>query len=270
MSVMVQQKQQTDILLASSASNDPVLHFIMFVPSASHRPLHILDTSGAATLSSGFILPQWGGITLYNPTSDTAANVYMSAPNLQHTFSTFKRQLSALLGIPELPTGIFSLDDSSASSPWQLDALLRRRAFENVQDSSDTLQSIIKLVDQIGNMPVKQDVRGDIQESLTAFEMVIHFCFFTFTMLISHHKAYKAAPTSADLALLHSSRALSFASRAFFNPGMLALLYFPPEHTAAVYAPLFAPISLPLLAPLVRELMAWLKAKKAARKQKVE
>lgn len=32
--------------LASSASNDPVLHFVLFVPSASRRPLHILDNTG--------------------------------------------------------------------------------------------------------------------------------------------------------------------------------------------------------------------------------
>lgn len=88
--------------------------------------------------------------------------------------------------------------------------------------------------------------------------------------MLIFHKAHKAAPTSAELALLHSSRALTLSSRAFFNPGMLALLYFPPEHTYAVYAPLFAPVSLPLIAPVVRELLSWLKAKKAARKQKVE
>ena len=34
------------ICLASSASNDPVLHFILFVPSASRRPLYILNQEG--------------------------------------------------------------------------------------------------------------------------------------------------------------------------------------------------------------------------------
>lgn len=159
---------------ASSASNDPVLHFILFVPSASRRPLQILDASGNITSSTGFILPQWGGITLFNPPSDTTSHVHMNTSQLEQTFSTFKHQLSALLGVPDLPSGVSSSDDSSTLSPWQLDALLRRRALENVQDSSDTLQSIIKLVDKIENMPVKQDVRGDIQEALTAFDMVIH------------------------------------------------------------------------------------------------
>ena len=32
--------------LSSSVSNDPVLHFIIFVPSASRRPLRILNSEG--------------------------------------------------------------------------------------------------------------------------------------------------------------------------------------------------------------------------------
>lgn len=65
--------------------------------------------------------------------------------------------------------------------------------------------------------------------------------------------------------LKHSARALTLASRAFFNPGMLALLYFPAEHTYAVYAPLFASISAPLLGAVLREFAAWRRARKAQR-----
>lgn len=65
-------------------------------------------------------------------------------------------------------------------------------------------------------------------------------------------------------ALQHSSEALTLASRAFFNPGMLALLYFPAEHKYAVYAPLFASVAAPLIAAVVRELIAWRKARNAA------
>jgi phosphatidylinositol glycan class S len=156
---------------ASSASNDPVLHFILFVPSSSRRPLRILDALNHPIPSSAFILPQWGGIILYNPPSDLPYHVHMSPSHLEPVISTFRRQLSALLGIPELPSGVVSIDSGSLSA-WQLDALLRHRALENVQGSTETLQSIVKLVDQIKNMPVKQDVRGDIQDALTAFEMV--------------------------------------------------------------------------------------------------
>ncbi|KAE9404157.1 hypothetical protein BT96DRAFT_760893, partial [Gymnopus androsaceus JB14] len=42
--------------LSSSSSNDPVLHFVLFVPSAKRRPLTINPSS-----SSAFLIPQWGG-----------------------------------------------------------------------------------------------------------------------------------------------------------------------------------------------------------------
>ncbi len=49
---------------------------------------------------------------------------------------------------------------------------------------------------------------------------------------------------------------------------MLALLYFPAEHTYAVYAPLFASVSAPLVGAVIRELMAWKKARKEAKEAK--
>ncbi len=54
-----------------------------------------------------------------------------------------------------------------------------------------------------------------------------------------------------------SADAATHASRAFFNPGMLALLYFPPEHKYAVYTPLFASAVIPLIAAALREFLAW-------------
>ena len=43
------------------------------------------------------------------------------------------------------------------------------------------------------------------------------------------------------------------ASKAYFNPTMLALLYFPNEHKYTVYAPFFGPVAVPLLAALAKE-----------------
>lgn len=63
-----------------------------------------------------------------------------------------------------------------------------------------------------------------------------------------------AAPGSALDALQYSAEAATRASRAFFNPGMLALLYFPPEHNLAVYTPLLAPVAVPLVAAVLREI----------------
>ncbi|KAI0298712.1 phosphatidylinositol-glycan biosynthesis class S protein-domain-containing protein [Multifurca ochricompacta] len=229
--------------LASSVSNDPVLHFVLFIPSISHSPLHILDSTQQPTFSNAFVLPQWGGIVLLNMPIDAPPKFHLTEAELDQVFSGFQVQLLRLIGVPELPLGVQSANSDRPLTDFQLDTLYRQRAFENAGSSKETLQSIIKLVDQISNMPVGQDVRDDVRESLSALEVL-----------------YAGVWKAPALALQHSSRALTLASRAFFNPGMLALLYFPAEHKYAVYTPLFAPVAVPLVVTLLKEVSAWRRA----------
>lgn len=117
--------------------------------------------------SNAFILPQWGGIVILNDPQP-----HLSFASLQSPFAIFRQQLLALLGVPthrDQGTAGFSDD--------QLDQLIRRRAYENVKDTQETLQSIIALVRQIENMPVGQDVKGDVQNSLNALDQVTPFLF---------------------------------------------------------------------------------------------
>ncbi|EMD35422.1 hypothetical protein CERSUDRAFT_116191 [Gelatoporia subvermispora B] len=230
--------------LSSSVSNDPVVHFVLFIPSSGHSPLGILDSTGQPTTSKAFILPQWGGINLHDPSTPSPAPDSLIPIELDEAFTTFRHQLMTLLGVPELSKSIRSRE---LLTGWQLDALLRRRAIENAQGSKDTLQSIVQLVRQIENMPVGQDVRDDVQGALNALEAT-----------------YSSATASPLGSIEHSKRAITLASRAFFNPGMLALLYFPAEHKYAVYTPLFGSVAAPLLASILRELMAWRRARRAA------
>jgi len=89
-------------------------------------------------------------------------------------------------------------------------------------------------------------------------------------MCLSHQIIYSPDPSqvfassreSTIKILLHSAQALTLASRAFFNPGMLALLYFPAEHKYAVYTPLFASVAVPLLAAVGREVIAWRRSRR--------
>ncbi|KAF9815498.1 hypothetical protein IEO21_04595 [Rhodonia placenta] len=234
--------------LSSSVSNDPVLHFVLFIPSQQHSPLHILDERGHSIASTAFVLPQWGGIVILNRPSLIVSR-HLAASVLDAAFVTFRYQLKALLGVPALPSHVHLADasfDGAGITDWQLDALLRRRAVENVVGTQETLQSIVRLVDQIEGMPVGLDVKSDVLGALNALE-----------------KVYAAASASSARAAQSAGAAFSLASRAFFNPGMLALLYFPPEHKYAVYAPLFASSAAPLLAAILREVLAWRRARKA-------
>ena len=107
-------------------------------------------------------------------------------------------------------------------------------------------------------MPVHADVRDDIEGSLDALEKVSFppaLCCFAFTE--DKGQMYSATSTSLSQAFTFSAEAFNLASRAFFNPGMLALLYFPAEHKYAVYAPLFASAVIPLFVAALREFLAW-------------
>jgi phosphatidylinositol glycan class S len=64
-------------------------------------------------------------------------------------------------------------------------------------------------------------------------------------------------------ALQHSIHAIERSEKAFFDPTMVSMLYFPDEHKYAIYMPLFVPVSVPLI-------MAVLKQIKEAKKRKNE
>jgi hypothetical protein len=66
-------------------------------------------------------------------------------------------------------------------------------------------------------------------------------------------------------ALQHSSLALEYAEKAFFDDKMVSMLYFPDEHKYAIYTPLFGPLALPLLMALLKELQLIVKGWKAKR-----
>lgn len=185
---------------------------------------------------------------IHNPVSVSSGT--LPSQDMHHIFSSFATQLQSLLGVASLPNGVRA---SSPLSEWQLEALTRRRTFENAQGSQDTLVSIVKLVDQIENMPVGADVRDDVEGALSSLQAV-----------------YGSAHVSLAETFANSAQAFGLASRAFFNPGMLALLYFPAEHTYAVYTPLFASALIPLMVAALREFLAWRRERRAAKEALLE
>ncbi|KAF8306032.1 hypothetical protein DL93DRAFT_281068 [Clavulina sp. PMI_390] len=261
--------------LSSSVNNDIVLHLILFIPSTSNRPMIVLKPDGGHSTTNAFVLPQWGGIVVWNPPFNADApriNHYLNVSDLTPIFKTFRSQLHSLLGVPSLPSSthrslsLAPSDDATTGaepmrrtvlSPWQLDSLLRQRIIETFTGAQDTLLSIVKLMHQIQNMPVKLNVREDIVAALDALQGM---CPYIPTQVQAHacpQSSKDLASFTLEQALQHSSEAFTKASRAFFSPDMLAMLYFPTEHTFAVYTPLFLPIAVPFVALTLREFFAW-------------
>jgi len=152
---------------------------------------------------------------------------------------------------------------SSLLSTWQIDALTRHRAIENTKGAQEALTSIIKLVDQIENMPVKDDVKDDVEQALNALERVRYgWTFDEENSLVDENDFQVFSAESLQDTFKNSAEAMTLASRAFFNPGMLALLYFPAEHKYAVYTPLFASAVIPLFVATLKEVATWRKERR--------
>jgi phosphatidylinositol glycan class S len=140
-------------------------------------------STGMPSPSNAFLLPQWGGIVLFNPAPETHTHTSLSSSSLDAIFTAFSNQLLALLGVPLLPTHIPSTE---LMTGWQFDALIRRRILENTKSSQDTLKSIVRLVDQIGNMPVGAHVKGDVLGALDALDKVPFLSTSFFWSVVNH------------------------------------------------------------------------------------
>lgn len=219
--------------LASGDTLDPVLQFLLFVPRIEHRPLKIRRQDGSdAPLS--FISPQRGGVIIYNPPSpahEQPPSVPLELPlsALRPAFCVFDRQLRALLGVPVTPPGEKPPTCGRALSPREVDSLAERRLREATEDTVETLAATVKLASEIQNMQINAGVQRRVEAALDQLDQAA------------------ATNNTVIAALSHVATAQSLASRAYFDPSMMGLLYFPDEHKYAVYTPLFGPVAVPLL-----------------------
>ncbi|CAG7849814.1 SubName: Full=Uncharacterized protein {ECO:0000313/EMBL:CCA75868.1} [Serendipita indica DSM 11827] len=197
--------------------------------------MHIYDEKNHRPLdASGFNIPQWGGVVLMN--NQVLPGFYALTEN--QVFSTFRTQLLILLGVPALPLNV--------------DALLRKRSRENAEGSIQTLTSIAKPIDQLDNMPVGRDVRDDVLQSLEELSLYIPPLF----LRIQSSYVGNVSERSAN-----ARRALEYSSRAFFNLGMVAQLYFSAEHKYAIYM-LFAPASMSFIVMELKLVKGWIKERR--------
>lgn len=96
---------------------------------------------------------------------------------------------------------------------WELDALLRVRAIEQLTSAKLTLQSLAQLLEEISNIVITDTVGNRIK---TALELV----------QLSADKLENGELTEG---FLLSKEAFVTAEAAFTDPSLLALLYFPED-----------------------------------------
>lgn len=114
---------------------------------------------------------------------------------------------------------------------WELDSLQRSVCQRQLLKSLASLESVEKLLGKVSNIVIKKEVSDDMHLAVK----------------LNHEALTNLAEGRLGEAFASSSQAYTLSEKAFFDPSLLALLYFPEDQKYAVYFPLFLPVSLPLL-----------------------
>ena len=231
--------------LSPSIGAGPTLNFIIYVPALNQIPLSIEDGRGRS-----WLVPQWGGIHIVNPTlveHPTRGQIlpeHLSSDDLSSAFETFSSQLLSLMGV-------LSLEYQGKLLPlhMRLQAHARLAGLTLQMKAAASLGSLARLAQHLSNIPIPKHVAqlvenamGNLSDSTRAYE----------------HGRWEDTVKAASVA--HRD-----GEKAFFDKSMVGQVYFPDEHKVAVYLPLLGPIGVPLLVGLIRELKGFaarFKAKK--------
>jgi phosphatidylinositol glycan class S len=168
----------------TDTTTQPTLNIVLFVPKKSQSPLHIHVDKKTRAPMDAFVVPQWGGIVIYNPKNATTRQVHLEGKELELIMQLFVTQLRDLLGIQ--PIELSSIVPSpSGVAQWEVDALIRRNLFSNLNDTVSDLHSLSLLVQNLQNMVVKDKIAILCNTALEHLEkvgksVVVVFFFFFF------------------------------------------------------------------------------------------
>ncbi|XP_075541033.1 phosphatidylinositol glycan anchor biosynthesis class S isoform X1 [Dermacentor variabilis] len=237
------------------ASIRPVLNFVVYVVPQTHYPLYIYDDQGNQLQTNSFLSPKWGGVLFYNVAKFPGPGDTLPQPveiDMRSVFQVFLAQLSLLVGLPDksYDRAVHYLE---SPMPSYLDVafLLRRRTQDYLSMSSSSLKSLSELLSKISNIVVKDEIGELIYSSVSYAKQ-------SFDLL--NRGDLENAFRNAEAAFLASEKA-------FFDPSLLALLYFPDDQKYAIYIPLFLPISLPVVLS-IRGLWCYYKNRKTPKTEK--
>ncbi|KAK2828645.1 hypothetical protein Q5P01_019679 [Channa striata] len=227
---------------SNAASSNPVLNFLLYVPDAHHSPLYIQDHRKQEVPSNAFHSPRWGGIMVYNVNdlygSEAAFPVDISI-NMAKVMGVFLAQLRLLLGVqssPPPPGFLVAPCSSTGLADWELDRLMWSRSVENIATATTTITSLAQLLDQIGNIVINDNIAQQVSSAVTSLQLAVA----------------ELEAGNLGFALQYSKEAILASERAFFDPSLLHLLYFPDDQKFAIYIPLFLPMCVPILLSLLK------------------
>lgn len=203
----------------SHMSSRPCLNLVVYI-SHCDKPLYIYDVDKKMVESNSFLSPRWGGVQILNAGEENCkTGVYN--PELKPIISIFLTQLKQLVGLP----------NDSQSSIYHLK---KTKAKEMIDSTRRTLKSLAQLLSEISSIVISDEVADKV------------------VVALKHANEAEEYLSKGDVtnSLRCAKIAYQHSEKAFSDPSLLALLYFPDDQKYAVYIPLFLPIMIPVLMSL--------------------
>ncbi|KAK2150739.1 hypothetical protein LSH36_391g00004 [Paralvinella palmiformis] len=227
--------------LNSHVSINPNINFVLYITPRNHYPLKIYDNSDELSPSNCFLSPRWGGIMIYNiPTPENVSLPAEVKLDMKSIMEVFLSQLRLLLGLNPLNHFDVMIHQPGRAviSDWELDQWLRKRTLENIATSTSTLRSLAQLLGEISNIVIKDDIAREVERAVSS---------------VSKAQMYLQQSRLRE-AFVFARQALLSSEKAFFDPSLLELLYFPEDQKFAIYIPLFLPISIPVILSVIKSI----------------
>ncbi|XP_058467309.1 GPI transamidase component PIG-S-like isoform X1 [Malaya genurostris] len=229
--------------LGNQITDSPGIHLVVYVPQCDVAPIRIYRNDGVRATNGNveaFTSAKWGGILFANPAEDAIkkclddpdnSEVYVSSQDVMPVSLYQLRKIFDLENnIPLLDCSLVPIN-SIEPRLWEVDTFTRSNTIYRIHSATLTLQSLIQLLGGIEYIVINDEVGEAIKDAYSRILLA---------------KQYLFDNNLADAAI-QARLAYVSAERAFFDPSMLALLYFPSEQKYAIYIPLFLPIMIPVI-----------------------
>lgn len=223
--------------ISTIVSKDPLYNFLIYFPTAEKQPLKIVSgPENRPVPLNSFVISSWGGFTISNTKCEAEAEAEKLAEAIW-------AQIRVLLGLrPEIPEGQKS---SIPLAEFEIRRLQKIALVDFLLSSESILESLANLLGQIKNIVINDEVGAGIENSVRKIEAAFE------SLRVGD---IPGALENAKFAFLESEKA-------FEDPSLLALLYFPEDQKYAIYIPLFLPVGLPVVLSL-RPILNFFKKKR--------
>lgn len=182
----------------SHLSPRPTLNLVTYI-SRCDTPLYISSETDELVASNAFLNPRWGGISIVNADEKSCIQGLFK-PDISNIVWIYITQLQELIGLKD-------------SKEKDIEDLARTKSFDMISSTRRTLKSLALLLSEISSIVISDEVALKIQMALENVNKADDYL----------------EKNDLNTALRYSKLAYYNSEKAFSDPSLLALLYFPDD-----------------------------------------